>query len=86
MSILTYELWDLDSGNRVAVFDSEAEALTLVREIYARQGPEAVSAFGLGAIREDQDGNAELVPVLDSGQLLAHVIEASATPSAHGRA
>ncbi len=84
MTILRYELWDLDSGNRVAVFDSQVEALTLMRDIYDLDGPEAVGAFGLSAIQEDRAGGAELVPILDSDQLLALVAQVPATRSARG--
>lgn len=85
-TIVRYELWDFDSGNRVAVFDSRSEALSVVREIYELDGPEAVVALGLSAIRTDQRGNAELAPVLDSDELLAHAIEASTAASARGGA
>ena len=80
-TILRYELWDFDSGNQVAVFESKSEALAVVREIYELDGPEAVGALGLSAIQADPSGKAALVPVLDSEQLLALVAGESAAPS-----
>ncbi len=57
----------------------------MVCEIYRLDGPEAVGAFGLSAIRIDEIGKAELVPALYSDQLLAHGMEHATASSAPGR-
>jgi len=80
-TILRYELWDLDSANRAATVASLAEALAIVREIQECSGREAVRDFGVGAIQQDEAGHAELVPILDGDQLLAHITQERATPA-----
>jgi hypothetical protein len=53
-----YELIDVDSGNMVAIFDSEDEALASVRATLHAQGRSAVATLGLGSVDEDGDGEA----------------------------
>ena len=43
-----YELWDLESGNIVGDFDSEADALQVVRELLEVNDPDFVDALSLG--------------------------------------
>ncbi len=51
----TYELWDLDDGNRIGEFDTEADALAVLRDILAESGAESVSPLALIRITDDED-------------------------------
>jgi hypothetical protein len=53
-TIAGYELWDMQSRNLLDDFDTEAEALAVVRELLALNGPE--SAYALALTRVDADG------------------------------
>jgi hypothetical protein len=66
---VAYEVWDMRSGNLVASFSREEEALALVRDAVATHG----EAYGrsLALIREDDDGTSTTMAVSD--QLLRHV-------------
>jgi hypothetical protein len=48
-----YELWDLESGNIVGDFDSEAEALQVVRELLEVNEPDFADALSLGQTGDD---------------------------------
>lgn len=43
-----YELWDLDSGNIIGDFDSEADALQVVRDLLEVNEPDFADALSLG--------------------------------------
>jgi hypothetical protein len=51
-----YELWHMPSGNIVNTFESEADALVVVRRAYEQNGREAGEAFALGT--EDRRGRS----------------------------
>jgi hypothetical protein len=76
MSVLRYELWDMESANRIGVFDSKREALNVVQEIFEDYGRSAVQSLGLGAIICDESGNVDLEPAID-GEGLVSLIEGS---------
>ena len=65
--MVQYELWDSESANLVAWFDSETAALTMVREMMADHGPASIEAWGL--IKNDLDAGS--VELLDEGKSLA---------------
>jgi hypothetical protein len=50
-----YDLWDSETGNIIAVFDTKAEALSVVREALSRHGEEYVESLLLG--QEDSRGH-----------------------------
>jgi hypothetical protein len=64
----TYELWDLDTRNLLAVFDSEAAALASIREDLRAHGRAAVENPLLGWAEED-GGGGEIAAGAD---LIAH--------------
>jgi hypothetical protein len=49
-----YELWEGVSGNLMAAFDSEAEALAAVSRRATRYGPQSIDALSL--VASDDDG------------------------------
>ncbi len=53
-----YELWDLQSGNRIDVFPAEADALAWVRQSAQEDGPEYVQELAL--LRVDAESGREL--------------------------
>jgi hypothetical protein len=61
-----YVIWDLESGNMVGDFDSEADALSVVRELLDANEPDYAEALSLG--RTDDDGTTVVVA---GGQALA---------------
>ena len=72
---LEYELWDMESANRLGVFGSKREAIKIVQEIYEDYGRGAVESLALGMIRYDEDG-VDRGPVIDGDGLLS-LIEGS---------
>lgn len=68
---MIYELWDVESGNRIERFASEIEALSAVRELLALNGADYLHALALGAAHaKGGAGTAALTPVLDGEALL----------------
>jgi len=53
MARIWYELWTLDTGNIVADYESEADALAEVQENGAAHGREAVSDWALARNGDD---------------------------------
>ena len=56
---MVYEIWDLESGNRLGEYDSRAAALAELRDALAHHGEEYVATLLLDA--EDEAGHTELV-------------------------
>jgi hypothetical protein len=54
-----YELWDLRSGNIINTYDTEDEALVVVRGLLKANGPEYASSLSLSL--EDDEENLTLV-------------------------
>jgi hypothetical protein len=77
MSDLEYELWDMESANRLGAFATRREALSLVDEMLRCDGPEAVATLALGAVCRTALGDVELRPIMDGSELIA---ELSAKP------
>lgn len=44
---MIYELWDTSTGNLIGSFDTQAEALAMVREEIAKEGPSAFDDVAL---------------------------------------
>ena len=67
-----WELWDTETGNLVGDYDTEAEALAVVRAALARHGPDAAAWLALGVEHDDEGGDdAVLPPVLRGTELVA---------------
>ena len=47
MSRTTFALWDLETGNLIGAYDTEAAALAVVRRSIEQHGREAAVALGL---------------------------------------
>lgn len=54
-----YELMDVESANMVGWYDTEEDALAVVRSALDRFGPDSVMSLALAT--SDEDGNGELV-------------------------
>ena len=74
-----YELWDLDTGNCVGMYDTEPEALADVRDTVQRYGREAAVTLGLGR----RESETEFAAVAEGAELLARA-EAAATTGIPG--
>lgn len=48
---MSYELWDLETGNAQGVYRSMLDALTVVREAIARDGRDTLSGLALIEVR-----------------------------------
>lgn len=82
-----YELWDVQSGNLIEDFESEAEALSAVRELITLNGPAYSWILALGS--SDGRGGGELIAegaaLAERAQTPATVAEGSdRTPSPGG--
>jgi hypothetical protein len=53
---MVYELWDIETGNAIGSFRTEAEALLIVRELLESNGADYADALDLGWL--DERGNA----------------------------
>ena len=77
MPVVEYELWDMESANRLGAFPTRQEAFDLVEEMFRKDGAEAVASLALGELREGASGDVELRPIAQGRALLAHVTAAS---------
>ena len=76
---MPYDLWDVESGNIVNTFETERDALAVVRTLLDLNGPEYVQALSLGY--EDDDGSMRIVA---EGDRLASML-AESPPTTPGR-
>ena len=56
---MTYDLWDVGTGNIINTYDTEYDALRIVRELVNLNGEEYAAALSLGY--EEDDGSAGIV-------------------------
>ena len=61
-----YDLWDIETGNMIGTFDSEAAALRVVAELLGTNGVGYAEALDLG--RLDRQGNP--IGTIATGQAL----------------
>lgn len=54
-----YELWDIEAGNLIGTFETQAAALAIVHELIVLNGSEYAEALELGA--QTSDDRFELV-------------------------
>lgn len=73
MPVIEYELWDMESANRLAAFPTRQEALELVDEMFRQDGPESVASLALGELYQSTSGDIELRPIAQGGALLAQI-------------
>lgn len=73
---LTYELWNIASGNRVGEFDSRDEALASIQRTMLQHGTSMVDMLALGY--EDEAGEGE---VIARGADLVALVQSRATRS-----
>jgi hypothetical protein len=66
---MAYEVWEMQSGNLVASFGREEEALALVRDAVEAHGE--AHGRNLALVREDEDGSSTTIATAD--ELLARV-------------
>jgi hypothetical protein len=74
---MAYDLWDVESGNIVNTFETERDALAVVRTLLDLNGPEYVQALSLG--HEDDDGSMRIVA--EGDDLATLLAKSSRTPS-----
>lgn len=55
-----YELWDSESANLVGTFDSEEQALAVVKHSVVSFGPESIRSLVLTS-ENDQDPDAQVI-------------------------
>jgi hypothetical protein len=77
---MRYDLWDVESGNSLGTYESEDEALAVVRTLIAHFGPRYADVLDLGS--EDDHGNARLIA---SGAALTALAMAAVEPSVGSR-
>ena len=68
--ILRYEIWDMESANQIASFESKDEALEVVAEYLRLNGADSVVSLVVGAIYRDEAGSVSMIPVLDGNDFL----------------
>jgi hypothetical protein len=80
-----WELWDAETGNLVGDYDSEADALAVVRNALHRHGASAVATLALGVEHDDETGaDADLPPVMRGRDLVARALEDAEGEAAGG--
>jgi hypothetical protein len=67
--MLVYELWEGVSGNMMASFGSEAEALAAVERRATRYGPQSIDSLSLVAVSA-VDEDADIIEVASGADLL----------------
>jgi hypothetical protein len=80
---MAYEIWDMQTGNLVASFGLEADALTLVRDAVETHGEPY--ARNLALVREDDDGTTATVAASDQLLKRVRVVTRNGTQAGPGR-
>ena len=78
----TFALWDLESGNLVGAFDTEAAARAVAEHALADQGPEGVETLAL--VYEDERG--ELTTIAEGLALVRGPVRGAASDTLGGTA
>jgi hypothetical protein len=74
---VTYDLWDSQTGNIIATFETKAAALSAVREALVKQGEEYVATLLFG--QEDSRGRTK---PLAQGKELVSLVRSEASERA----
>ena len=56
---MIYELWETETGNLIGTYETEQDALSLVRDAIQSYGAQYVDSFLLGC--EDEEGYSTLI-------------------------
>ena len=72
---VVYDLWDIETGNMIGTYPSEAEAMQIVRELLDLNGVDYAEALGLGYL--DEHGNPH--PIATGATLVDRVREVRST-------
>jgi hypothetical protein len=75
----TFTLWDLDAGNLVGAFETEAAARAVAERALADQGPASIESLAL--VHEDEQ--AKLTTIAE-GLALVHEQDQPAAPGENG--
>lgn len=78
---MTYELWNMRTGNAIAEFGTETEALAAVREVIARHGRAYVDALLLGSTSSGRSRPVAQGQVLAERALAAQSLTGAAHPN-----
>ncbi len=70
--MLIYEVWETESGNLMASFASEADALAAVAARVREHGPASVATLALASV-DDEDDDAEMTRVAAGDELLVRI-------------
>ena len=70
---MTYELWEMSTGNLIGAYATQQEALALIRRAIVAHGKTYVDTILLGV--EDEKGRSKTIA---KGQALAHLASAPA--------
>lgn len=74
--MLAYELWETESGNLMASYDSEGEALRAISDRAHRHGPSSVLSIALVQVDEANDQD-EMTTLAEGAALLARAERAT---------
>ena len=79
----TFDLWDIESGNMIGTFESESEALAIVRDLVAANGTGYAEALDLGWI--DSSGHSRSIATGSALLARAHAPESALSQPDRGR-
>lgn len=79
--VMRYELWTVSGGNIIDDFDSEREALVLVRDLLAGAPPEAAESLLLTVVNDDGSGTMIAAGTALAERACTHAGDESARPS-----
>ena len=75
---MAFELWETESRNLAAVYDTEREALAAIRDALERHGKQYVQSFAL--VHEDKRGDSKTVAL--GAELIARALGTPAVSKA----
>lgn len=70
-----FEVWDFESGNLLAAYDTEEETFALVRSMIEEHGPEAVQQWGVG-----RDHEGTLLSYIEGDALIQRALASQPAP------
>jgi len=77
---MAYELWDTETRNIVGDYETEGEALAIVRDVLRLDGQDAVASLALA--HEDRSGRTRIVAIgRDLGNRALNGVLSGVTPS-----
>ncbi|MGH2356052.1 MAG: hypothetical protein ACRDJN_30970 [Chloroflexota bacterium] len=78
---MSYELWDIETGNLVGGYDTEEAALEVVRRSITEYGRESIDALGLARESRGRTKSIAVGVVLADRALAGVAAEAPAKPA-----